>query len=80
MMIESASVPATTSTGLPPLTADARSHGSGSPTSTSKMFDPTEEDTAMSPLPSRATSTDVSRSGTEVPAARKVSPITTVGM
>ena len=80
MMIESASVPATTSTGLPPLTADARSHGSGSPTSTSKMFDPTLDDTAMSPLPSRATSTDVSRSGTEVPAARKVSPITTVGM
>merc|ERR1719387_785607 len=34
-----------------------------------------EEDTAMSPWPSRATSIEVRRSGTEVPAARMVMPM-----
>merc|ERR1719189_2210329 len=47
------------------------SQGSGSPTVTSNRLDPMLEDTAMSPLPSLATSTEVIRSGTEVPAARK---------
>ena len=46
------------------------------PTVTSKIFDPTEEDTAMSPLPCWATSTLVIKSGTEVPAAKNVRPIT----
>lgn len=39
-----------TSTGTP-FTKVYRSHGKGNPTVTSKIFDPTEEDTAMSPLP-----------------------------
>jgi len=40
------------------------------------MFEPTEEETAMSPSPFLATITEVIKSGIEVPAARKVSPIT----
>ncbi len=40
------------------------------------MFEPTDEETAMSPLPCFATRTLVIKSGTEVPAARKVKPIT----
>jgi hypothetical protein len=46
------------------------------PTQISKIFDPTEEETAMSPKPFRATITDVIKSGIEVPAAKNVSPIT----
>lgn len=42
----------------------------------SKMLDPTEEDTAISPSPFRATMTDVIKSGIDVPAAKKVNPIT----
>ena len=49
------------------------------PTVTSKMLLPTEEDTAMSPNPFLATITLVIRSGMEVPAARKVKPITWKG-
>ena len=49
---------------------------SAHPTVTSNMFDPTDEETAMSPLPCFATKTLVIRSGTEVPAAKKVRPIT----
>merc|ERR1719186_877042 len=52
------------------------SHGRGRPTVTSNKLEPIEDDTAMPPLPSLATSTEVIRSGTEVPAARKVRPIT----
>mmetsp|Transcript_19697 Transcript_19697/g.57502 ORF Transcript_19697/g.57502 Transcript_19697/m.57502 type:complete len:244 (-) Transcript_19697:1459-2190(-) len=55
------------------------SQGIGSPTATSKMLDPMDDDTAMSPRPCRATMTEESRSGTEVPAARMVSPMTTSG-
>ena len=44
------------------------------------MFEPTEDETAMSPFPCLATRTLVIKSGTEVPAARKVRPITTSGM
>jgi hypothetical protein len=40
------------------------------------MLDPTEEETAMSPKPFLATMTLVIKSGMEVPAARKVKPIT----
>ena len=40
------------------------------------MLDPTDDETAMSPNPFRATITLVIRSGIDVPAAKKVSPIT----
>lgn len=40
------------------------------------MLLPTEEETAMSPKPFLATMTLVIRSGMDVPAAKKVSPIT----
>lgn len=45
------------------------------PTVISKMLEPTELDTAMSPRPFRATITLVIRSGIEVPAANMVRPI-----
>ena len=63
-----------------PLIKQNRSHGNGSPTSTSKMLEPIEDETAMSPSPARATMTEVSRSGMDVPAARNVRPITAGGM
>lgn len=43
------------------------------------MFDPTDEDTAISPSPFRATITDVIKSGIDVPAAKNVRPITCKG-
>ena len=46
------------------------------PTQISKILDPTDDETAMSPSPLRATITDVIKSGMDVPAARNVSPIT----
>lgn len=45
------------------------------PTVMSKMLLPTELDTAMSPMPLRATITLVMRSGMDVPAAKIVRPI-----
>lgn len=45
------------------------------PTVMSKMLLPTELDTAMSPMPLRATITLVMRSGMDVPAARIVRPM-----
>merc|ERR1719402_1017915 len=62
--------------GSPPWVMLHSSHGKGNPTVTSKMFDPMEDETAISPCPCLATRTDVMRSGTEVPAARIVKPIT----
>lgn len=50
------------------------------PTVTSNMLLPTEEETAISPKPFRATITEVMRSGMEVPAAKKVKPITSGGI
>ena len=44
------------------------------------MLLPTEDETAMSPKPFLATMTLVMRSGMEVPAARKVRPITSGGI
>ena len=44
------------------------------------MLLPIEEETAMSPLPCLATTTELRRSGTEVPAARKVRPMMKMGM
>merc|ERR1719245_1774866 len=61
-----------TVTGAPPLIKEYSSQGTGRPTVTSKMLEPIEEDTAMSPCPWRVTSTDVSKSGTEVPPAMRV--------
>merc|ERR1712203_195944 len=55
-------------------------HGKGNPTVTSKILDPTDDDTAMSPKPFLATITLVIRSGIEVPAAKKVRPIISGGM
>mmetsp|Transcript_23454 Transcript_23454/g.42100 ORF Transcript_23454/g.42100 Transcript_23454/m.42100 type:complete len:138 (+) Transcript_23454:395-808(+) len=54
--------------------------GSGNPTRISKMLLPMELDTAMSPSPILATITLESKSGTDVPAARTVYPITTEGI
>lgn len=59
----------------PPLKMEYSSHGNGNPTVTSKIFDPIDDDTAMSPRPFFATITEVIKSGTEVPAAKNVSPI-----
>ena len=42
----------------------------------SNTLDPIDEDTAMSPKPRRATATEESRSGIDVPAAMKLRPIT----
>ena len=46
------------------------------PTVTSNIFEPTDDDTAISPFPCFATKTLVIKSGTDVPAAKKVNPIT----
>ena len=46
------------------------------PTVTSKILDPTDEETAISPNPFLATMTLVIKSGIDVPAAKNVSPIT----
>ena len=46
-----------------------RSHGNGKPTATSKMLEPNDDDTAISPKPLRATNTLVNTSGTDVPTA-----------
>lgn len=50
------------------------------PTVTSKMLLPTEDETAISPKPFRATITEVIRSGMDVPAAKNVNPITSDGI
>jgi len=55
-------------------------HGRGRPTRTSKMLDPILEETAISPLPCLATTTEDRRYGMEVPAARTVTPATSTGM
>jgi len=54
--------------------------GSPSPKKISKTFDPIEFDTAISPYPFLATSTDAMVSGTDVPAAKNVIPITVSGI
>mmetsp|Transcript_85419 Transcript_85419/g.242245 ORF Transcript_85419/g.242245 Transcript_85419/m.242245 type:complete len:469 (-) Transcript_85419:832-2238(-) len=56
------------------------SHGSGSPTVTSKMLEPIELLTAMSPSPFLATIQLDSRSGMEVPAASTVTADTSGGI
>lgn len=54
--------------------------GTPSPKRMSKMLEPTALETAMSPLPCRATMMDEMRSGMEVPAARTVRAMMTAGM
>ena len=56
------------------------SQGSPSPKKISKTLDPIEFDTAISPYPFRATRTDAIVSGTDVPAAKKVIPMTVSGI
>jgi hypothetical protein len=70
---------AETGTGLP-LIRENKSQGSGNPTVTSKILEPTDEDTAISPNPLRATITLVIKSGIDVPAAKNVNPITSGGI
>merc|ERR1719261_470902 len=65
---------------LSPKAAQPRSQGSGSPRPMSKMLLPMDEDTAMSPSPWRVTITELIMSGTDVPMARMVSPMTDCGM
>jgi len=60
--------------------AVAKNHGNGNPTKISKILLPIDDDTAISPLPALATITEVNRSGTEVPAANTVRPITPSGI
>lgn len=50
------------------------------PMVTSKILDPTEEETAMSPSPFLATRTEVIKSGIDVPADSKVNPMISGGM
>ena len=64
-----------TAFGAPPLKAMYNIQGNGRPIVTSNKFEPIDELTAISPKPFLATMTDVSKSGTLVPAAKIVSPI-----
>merc|ERR1712238_517441 len=61
---------------LPILPSSLIIHGTGRPNKMSKIFDPIEDDTAMSPSPMRATAIEETASGMEVPAARMVKPRT----
>merc|ERR1712113_693312 len=80
MHTETTKLHAPTVTDLPERDMLNRSHGSGSPTVTSKMFEPMELLTAISPWPCLATMKLDNRSGTEVPAAMIVSPDTSEGI
>ena len=51
-----------------------------SPKDPIKSYLPIELETAISPRPFFATITDVMRSGTDVPAARKVNPMISIGI
>jgi len=64
----------------PPLIKDQMNHGSGSPMVTSKILLPIEEDTAELADPFLTFTMDVNMSGTLVPAARMVSPMTVSGI
>merc|ERR1719231_1801779 len=54
--------------------APYRNHGMGKPIKMSKILEPMNEETAMSPWPRRATAIDERQSGMDVPAARSVTP------
>lgn len=70
----------TTSIARPPLIIDQINQGSGSPNVTSKIFEPIDEDTAEFADPFLTFTIDVNMSGTLVPAARMVKPITVSGI
>lgn len=70
----------TTSMARMPLMHDQINQGMGRPMVMSKMLLPIDDETAELALPFLMFTTDVSMSGTEVPAARIVSPITVSGM
>lgn len=60
--------------------AHLMSHGTGSPTKMSKMLEPTDELTAISACPFRATAMELTASGIDVAAARNVTLDTIVGI
>lgn len=70
----------TTSMARPPLIMDQMNQGSGRPIVTSKMLEPILDDTAELADPFLTFTMDVSMSGTLVPAARMVRPITVSGI
>mmetsp|Transcript_68541 Transcript_68541/g.108848 ORF Transcript_68541/g.108848 Transcript_68541/m.108848 type:complete len:123 (-) Transcript_68541:316-684(-) len=78
--IEISNPSALTCTASPPYTMENSNQGTGRPTKISNKLLPTEEDTAISPSPFFATITEDNKSGIEVPAAKKVRPITTSGI
>mmetsp|Transcript_9460 Transcript_9460/g.19223 ORF Transcript_9460/g.19223 Transcript_9460/m.19223 type:complete len:201 (+) Transcript_9460:37-639(+) len=63
-----------------PATVVARNHGTGRPMRMSKTLEPMELLTAMSPWPFLATAREDRASGTEVPAAKRVRPMTGSGI
>merc|ERR1712196_753363 len=68
-------LPDTTTGQLHPLTMATIlkvNQGKGRPKATSKIFEPIDDDTAISPSPCCATITEDNKSGTDVPAARIV--------
>jgi len=70
----------TTSIARPPLISDQMNQGKGRPMVTSKILDPIEEDTAELADPFFTLTMDVNMSGTLVPAAKIVKPMTVSGM
>jgi hypothetical protein len=78
--MEMSSESETTSMARPPLLNDQMNHGRGRPMVTSKMLEPIEDETAELADPFLTFTTDVSMSGTLVPAARIVRPITVSGI
>mmetsp|Transcript_128971 Transcript_128971/g.373160 ORF Transcript_128971/g.373160 Transcript_128971/m.373160 type:complete len:249 (+) Transcript_128971:242-988(+) len=63
-----------------PVIAAFKNHGNPRPNKMSNVFEPTALATAMSPMPSLATAIEPMASGTEVPAAKMIKPITTSGI
>lgn len=78
--IEIKSESETTSIALPPLIRDHMNQGIGKPIVTSKMLDPIDDETAELADPFLTFTIEVSMSGTLVPAARMVRPMTVSGI
>ena len=70
---------AITTTGIPYMILKSN-QGNARPTVISNTLLPIEDETAWSPSPRLATITAANISGTEVPAAKKVNPIITLGI
>lgn len=79
-MMEINKLSLTTSMARPPLMSDQMNHGIGRPMVTSNIFDPMLLETAELALPFLTFTMDVNMSGTLVPAARIVRPITVSGI